>query len=268
MPYCQKCGSKLEEDAKYCASCGTPVYVSEARVRREKGGPSALKIVLLVIGGIFLLIAFGLLVGGGTLLWLNTNLTDSGGFITTKSSQLATDSYAIVLQHVDIDLGESMAGWGLWGPSPSDFVTVKISGSNNDPSRDIFIGIARESDVSPYLSNVDYDKVTRFDVSTSGFVTVEYARHTGRATPSSPTSETFWVASKHGSGTQTLEWNPEAGNYWIVLMNEDGSASVDLTVVAGAKVPLLSTIGLALFVGGVVALAIGVLMIYFGVRGL
>jgi len=268
MPHCQKCGAKLEDDAKYCTSCGTPVHVSETRVRRGKKGPSALKIVLLVTGGIFLLIAFGLLVGGGALLWLNTNLTDSGGFIATRSSRLATDSYAIVLQHIDIDWGESMAGWRLWRPTPSDFVTVKIAGSNNDPSRDIFIGIARESDASPYLSNVDYDEVTRFDVSTSGSVTVEYTRHTGRATPSSPTSETFWVSSKHGSGTQTLEWNPEAGNYWIVLMNEDGSASVDLTVVAGAKVPLLSTIGLALLVGGVVALAIGVFVIYFGVRGL
>ncbi len=268
MPYCQKCGAKLEDDAKYCASCGTPVYVSETRVRREKGGLSALRIVLLVTGGISLLIAFGLLVGGGALLWLNTSLTDSGGFITTKSSQLATDSYAIVLQHIDIDWGDSMAGWGLWRPSPGDFVTIKISGSSNDPTRDIFIGIAREADALPYLSNVDYDEVTRFDVSTSGVVTVEYTRHRGRAAPSSPTSETFWVASKHGSGTQTLEWNPEAGNYWIVLMNEDGSASVDLTVVAGAKVPLLPTIGLALFVGGAVALVIGVLMIYFGVRGL
>jgi len=268
MPYCQKCGARLEDDAKYCASCGTPVHVSETRVRKERRGSSALKILLLIIGGIFLLVAFGLLVGGGALLWLNTSLTDSGGFITTRSSRLATDSYAIVFQHINIEWGESIAEWRLWRPALSDFVTIKIAGSTNDPSRDIFIGIAREPDASLHLSNVDYDEVTRFDVSTSGLVAVEYSRHIGRAAPSSPTSETFWVASKHGSGTQTLEWSPEAGNYWIVLMNEDGSASVDLTVVAGAKVPLLSTIGLALFAGGVVALVIGVFMIYFGVRRL
>lgn len=25
MPYCRKCGAELDEEAKFCSSCGTPV---------------------------------------------------------------------------------------------------------------------------------------------------------------------------------------------------------------------------------------------------
>lgn len=35
MPFCKKCGAELNEDAKFCNSCGTPVG-AEKRVRPRK----------------------------------------------------------------------------------------------------------------------------------------------------------------------------------------------------------------------------------------
>ena len=49
-------------------------------------------------------------------------------------------------------------------------------------------------------------------------------------------------------------------------MNEDGSAGLDDTVSLGARIPLLSTVGLGLILGGIVGLAVGVIMLYFGAR--
>ncbi|MCW4013569.1 MAG: DUF4389 domain-containing protein, partial [Candidatus Bathyarchaeota archaeon] len=63
---------------------------------------------------------------------------------------------------------------------------------------------------------------------------------------------------------QTLEWSPETGNFWLVIMNADGSANVDVEVGMGAKVPIVSSIGKGLFVSGLVLLAAGVAIVYFG----
>jgi hypothetical protein len=49
-------------------------------------------------------------------------------------------------------------------------------------------------------------------------------------------------------------WEPETGTYSVILMNEDGSRSVDADVAVGAKVPWLFGLGVGLVVGGVTAL--------------
>ena len=53
-------------------------------------------------------------------------------------------------------------------------------------------------------------------------------------------------------------------DYWIVAMNADGSAGVDLTVKIGAKVPILRMIGNAMMAGGFIVLILGGALIYFG----
>ncbi len=216
---------------------------------------SAGKIILLVFGIIGLLISIGLLVGGGTLLWADNTIKDSEGFYTTETIQIEKDSYAIVTGPADIDIE---AGWD-WG----DLVTFKVEGSNNDPSNQIFIGVARESDVDAYLSGVEYDEMTNLHIYP---YSVDYQNHPGSIVPGTPTSQTFWAESTYGAGTQILEWELEPGSHSLVLMNDDGSVGIDISVVLGAKVPLLFGIGIGFLVGGVVALSISILMIYFAVR--
>ena len=68
---------------------------------------SAGRIVLIVFGAIFLLISIGMLIAGGALVWVNQDLTDSEGFITTDTITLDRNSYAITTHPADVDF----KGW-------------------------------------------------------------------------------------------------------------------------------------------------------------
>jgi hypothetical protein len=222
--------------------------------------------VLFILIGVILLIAIGLLLAGSALLAVDGALKDTQGYITTKTYRLKTDSYALVFQHLSINVGEIVGPWGVWRPSPSDLATIRIAAASNNPSKNVFLGIAREFNIGSYLSSASYDEITRLSFSPSMSLNVTYTSHSGGALSSSPASQTFWVVSQHGAGAQTLEWSPEAGNYWVVLMNEDGSFGIDIVVTVGAKIPLLTSVGSILLAGGVVALAVGIIFIYLGVK--
>jgi hypothetical protein len=265
VPYCQKCGAELKGDETFCSVCGASVTGAkrggEARVRKTDGT----KILLFVVGGFITLIAVGLLLGGGAIFWVNTRHSVDG-FITTSSHPLTTVSYAMAFQHLNIEVGDVVGDWSVWRPSPGDFVTIRITVSSNNLSKNVFIGIATASDAMAYLSDVEYDELTQFSMSSSQTLEVEYTAHSGDTIPSTPTTQTIWMVSRHGVGTQTLEWSPEAGNYWIVLMNEDGSKGIASTISLGAKIPILSTLGPMLLAGGIIALILGGIIIYFGIR--
>ncbi len=222
--------------------------------------------MLLIFGVLILLGSVPLLFGGGALLWVHIALTDSEGFITTKYHTFERGSYAIVTEPADIEFDEEWNwGWGwhrAW--DLGDLVTFKVEGSNNDPSKGIFIGVAEESYLSGYLSDVEYDEITDFSFRP---YEVEYTNHPGSSVPAAPTSQTFWTAEMSGTGTQTLEWELETGTYSLMLMNDDGYRGVDLDVAIGAKVPLIFGVGVGMAVGGIVALIAGILMVIFAVRG-
>jgi len=151
-----------------------------------------------------------------------------------------------------------------WMGVVTDF---RVEGSSNDLSKGIFIGVADESDVDAYLSNVAYDEMTFTDFGWRLSIDeVTYTRHPGSSTPATPTSQTFWTESAHGVGTQTMEWETEVGRHSIVLMNDDGSAGVDLSVIYKVKVPSIFGLSLGFVIGGIVVLVIGGLMVYFAVR--
>ena len=223
------------------------------------------KIVLLVFGIIILLISLVPLLSGGGLMWAEKALRDSEGFYTTKAIQLEKDSHAIVTKPANIDLGGDWE-WFSWGRRwhPSDFLTLKIEGSSNDPSKQIFIGMAEVSDLEAYLEDVDYDEVTDFRLRRPR---LGYTNHPGTSEPQAPTTQTFWTASAHGGGTQSLEWGVEEGTYSLVLMNDDGSRGLDLNALVGVKVPpVVWGISVGLLIGGIVLLGIAILMIYLAVR--
>jgi len=219
------------------------------------------KIILLVFGIIGLLISISLLLGGGTLLWADNTIKDSEGFYTTSTIRIEKDSHAIITGPADIDIDVAW-NWG-WGWDLGDLVTFKIEGSSNDLSNQVFMGIARESDFNAYLSGVEYDEMTRLHIYP---FSVDYRNHPGSIIPGAPTSQTFWVASAHGAGTQVLEWELEPGSHSLVIMNDDGSAGVDMDIVLGAKVPLLFGVGVGLLVVGVAGLFTSIVMIYLAVR--
>ena len=218
---------------------------------------SAGRIVLLVFGAIILLVSLALIAGGGALVWLDKAHSDSEGFITTDTIHLDKASYAITTQPADIEL-ES-----VWFVDRHDIGTIKVQASSENDSKQIFIGIADEADVKAYLSGVNYDEIKEFRVLP---FRVYYTNLPGNSSPAAPTSQTFWVVSEHGSGTQTLEWEVETGDWVLVLMNADGSAGVDLSGSIGVKTPWVFWVGLGLLIGGIVLLIIGVGLVLLATR--
>ena len=212
------------------------------------------KILFLVFGVILVVAGSGMIVAGGGMLWANSALTDDEGYITSKTFQIETDSYAITSRPVNIDVA-SMWGWG-------NLATFKIEGSSNDPSKSIFIGIADQRDAVNHLNDVDYDEVN-FRIHPDK---VEYRNHAGNSEPAPPTTRTFWMASVHGDGMQTLQWELEEGTWSLVLMNDDASAGIDVDVIVGAKIPHMFRAGLIFLIGGIVTLLLGVFMILLAVR--
>jgi len=221
------------------------------------------KIVLLVFGIIFLVGALVLMAGGGGLMWLGKTLENDNPLFASRETHLRrADSYAIVTEPFGIDWYDESEGQ-RWG---SDFVTVEIEGESQDPSKGIFIGIARETDVDDYLSGVQYYEIVEWSSDPFDDPEVDYRLHSGSLTPSDPTTEAFWEVAAHGSGRQTIEWQPEMGRWMLVIMNEDGSAGIDVSGEWGAQLPWLFWLGLGLLLVGVLALVGGVIMVYFAAR--
>lgn len=226
---------------------------------------SAGRIVLLVFGVIVLVISLGLLTAGGVVLWVDNVIKDNDGFITSSDIHLQRDSYAIVTQPAEIDLGQ---GWYTWEAPNQDWgelLTVKIEGSNNDPSKGIFIGIADDADLRRYLKGVEYDEITDTSYDDNRWH-LQYVNHPGTSAPALPTSQDFWTASVSGTGERTLMWTLETGTYSAVVMNADGSSGLDLTVRVGAKVPALFGLAVGLLASGAVLLVIGIIMVTLAVR--
>jgi hypothetical protein len=121
--------------------------------------------------------------------------------------------------------------------------------------KDVFVGIARTSDVSAYLRGTAHATVTDLDYAPfdADYDTAGGAR---RAEP--PTDQRIWAAQAHGAGAQSLTWDVADGDWSVVVMNADGSAGVDAGVSAGAKVPFLVPIAWgSLGIGVVLLVAAG-----------
>ena len=145
--------------------------------------------------------------------------------------------------------------------------TFKFESVNNDSSKQIFMGVADQADLDNYLDNVPYDELTGYVFRWNlDFDQVRYSNHSGTASPSDPNSESIWTVSTVGTGSETLEWQTEAGNNSVVFMNGDGSEGIDIDLIVKAKVPSPLGWGLGLLIGGILLLVIGGLMVYRSVR--
>ncbi|MDM7998440.1 MAG: hypothetical protein QUS33_00185 [Dehalococcoidia bacterium] len=223
------------------------------------------KIALLVFGIIFLVGAVVLMAGGSGLMWLSVRLKNDDPLFTSRETRLRSASaYAVVTEPFDIDwYGETRGqSWGL-----GNTVSVILEAENRDPSKGVFIGIARETDVDDYLSGVRYSEIVEWTSNPFDDPEVEYRHHPGTLVPSDPRSQTFWDASAHGPGRQTIEWSPAMGRWVLVIMNEDASPGIDVSGAIGAQLPWLFWLGLGLLVSGVLALAGGIVMICLAARG-
>ena len=178
------------------------------------------RVALIVVGIIAALLALPMLAGGTALVVVDQVQRDDDGFLMSPSEDFSTATYAIVSDSAEVDFGGSeRAARAILGD-------VRIRSESN---RDVFVGIARDTDVDAYLNDVERSVVT--DIGDDP----EYVHRRGDAPTAPPGDQDFWAASTSGSGEQTLEWEPEDGSWSAVVMNSDGSRGVSSELSIGAS---------------------------------
>jgi hypothetical protein len=220
---------------------------------RRSGG----RIASIVAGGIAAVLAIGLIAVGALLLWGDSEKDDQG-YLSTGKDRYAASTYALASDNLDIDLDG--AGW-IMDRDDLGKVRLEVESSAGEP---VFVGIARTSDVSDYLRGTAYTEV--IDVDYSPFHASYRDRDRRGDRPALPADQDFWAASSHGSGTQTVSWDLQDGDWSIVVMNADGSRGVDTDISAAAKIPFLGTLGWVSLGGALMLLITAGALMYLGLR--
>lgn len=222
------------------------------------------KQVAIVIGAVF--VAVGLLAIWGGLTPLS-QYRDADGYLL--SDPLTIDRPARAVLTTDVELlrghyecaGEETLILGLYSP---DDVRIQGVASGTDA---LFMGIAPADAVAGYLDGAAHDEITDWDCDAHHIEAVKYTSHEGIAAPDAPATETFWVTSASGTGQQKLDWTIESGQWAVVIMNADASSGVSAEVRFGALAPSgLETLAWSSFAVGLVALTMGGLLLFLGLR--
>ena len=219
------------------------------------------RIVMIVVGSLLALIGFGLLAGATAGLVAHaTQRTD--GFFRTGEVRLASPTYAITSDRVDL---ESEPGEADWLVDRGALGTVRLTIDPGRPDTPIFAGIGPTVDVASYLDGVPHDSIRDFELSPDR---VLYRRISGEATPEPPGEQAFWVAQVTTEEPDELTWEVEGGDWTVVMMNADASRGVDVDARLGIKVDWLLPALIGLLVAGLVVLAGGAALVIVGGRGL
>lgn len=214
------------------------------------------RIVSLVAASVLGLASLGLLALGGGLLWADSK-KDDGGYLSTGRDPFTTETYALATENLDIDA--TGAGWII---DEDRYGKVRLRAESRD-GKPVFVGIARTRDAERYLRDVRHDLLTDIDYDP---FEAQYREVGGSGSPGVPGAERFWAASAQGSGTQTLTWDVEHGDWSAVVMNADASRGVDVELSAGAEVPFLEPAGWGALIAGLVAFAFAAVLTFVGLR--
>jgi len=207
--------------------------------------------ILATVGAaVFLLLGTAMLLGGGALHFVDANLRDDQGYFMGSAEAWDSPGYAVrsdvaVLHQEsgELDLPRRLLG------------TVRVTADPVTPNG-VFIGIAQTAAVDRYLRGVAHSRV---DNPVGGRHDTMMPRHwfvEGGSPAVAPADATFWAVSASGTGEQTIDWEPEAGSWTLVVMNGEGTTPVAADVAVGAQVPVLDDVGTALLVAGLVVAAV------------
>jgi hypothetical protein len=213
--------------------------------------PSPGRLAAIITGGVVASLATLVLAGGAAFHWLEGE-KDADGYYQSSSERLTTGTYALATENLDIDDGLP-GGENRWGK-----VRFKVRAGDEAP---VFVGVARSADVADYLGTSS--RATLTDVEVDPFE-ADYRESGLNVKPAAPASQSIWAAATEGSGTQTLTWDVEDGDWSVVVMNADGSAGVDADVSVGANVPIVDDLATGFTIAGFSLLGLGLALMAGG----
>lgn len=200
------------------------------------------RVIAVVAGSVLLLVSLGLIAGGGALAVASAQ-RDADGYLMTDEVAISAPGHAITSETITI---ETDTGVDVPGRLVGDAKLV-VTSAEEGP---VFVGVAPSADVAAYLADVRHSTIDGFDGSTPTYAAVD-----GGSPATLPTDAGFWTASTSGTGTRTLTWEIESGDWTLVVMNADAHAPVTAEAAIGATLPMLGTaIGVLLGAGGVLLL--------------
>jgi hypothetical protein len=207
----------------------------------------------IIAGTIVAVLALGSLAVGGTAVGVHSTQRDAGGYYTSSSKTLATPTYALVADKLEVGTDPA---W-LFRKGRLGTIRVAVNGTQDKP---VFVGIARKSQVASYLGNVRHDTISDFELAP---FSVTYGHARGVATPTAPGAQRFWASKSTGSGQQTLSWPVQKGDWAVVVMNADGSPGIHADVKVGAKVGFLLWAGIGLLALGALLSALAAVLFFW-----
>lgn len=186
------------------------------------------KVVLSAISTVLFILAACLMAATIALGWLYGTQRNSDGFVESSTVSMSTDGRAIT--STDLDLGSLPDEW-----LPSSVVgTFQIRAQSVSDSP-LFVGVGPSGDVGEFLADVEHVEVTRFGNQDR----LSYTDHAGSRDPEPPADLGFWMISTEGEGEQILDWEPESGEWTLVVMNSDAASGLDVSASLGVNTPWL-----------------------------
>ena len=183
------------------------------------------RVVRLVLGSLGLLAALALIGGAiAAIVGLETK-RDATGYLATHTHHYRTSSYALS--------SESLNVGGVTGALEAGLVRLLITATSNDATKPLFVGIARSGDVNRYLGRIEHDELR--DIEFDPF-TIDYRRLGVGAPKALPATQTFWQRQASGTGTRTISWPVDKGEWSAVVMNADGSRNVNVDAQVAARI--------------------------------
>jgi hypothetical protein len=209
-------------------------------------------VIAVIVGAVLAFTSLGMLAAGGVLRLADDGIRDSQGYLMSSSVAFRSPGYAATSPDVELRSGTALVD------VPERWLgTVKVE-ADSRTGNGVFIGIARTSDVVSYLDGVAHSTVQD---PFGGDQTPNTDFTDGGSPRRAPQDASFWVASARGQGQQTLTWRAESGNWTLVVMNSEGTNPVAADVSAGATIPILGDIAIALLIAGLVGAAISAVIL-------
>lgn len=216
------------------------------------------RIAALVMGCLLLIPALALLFTGGALGIGYAVGRDDDGYVDTTLDRLTTDTVAITADDITFAAEPGSPDWVL----DTLDTDVRIRATNADATADIFIGIARQSDLDAYLDGVAHDEV----IDLTGDLEPVIRDRAGSNAIGPPSEQDFWAATATGPGTQQLDWEATSGRWAVVAMNADASTGVAVDVNVGLRAGFILPLALIMLTIGTVLTALAVVLIVVGAR--